>query len=257
MKKLFFLAAAALTALTVNAYTLNNPVGEDGRYRVKYNCETGEFAAANDFEYSETVTLAFDIKGTWLEEFLKGTPTAEGASRGVAINFWGNNIGTDPNVRRLKQMDGTIWGMTVNLKQIAVADTPHPHPELADTIGNVEYIGAQFFGFEYTSDDPGVGWWMWPGANEGENTWADGSDCCFATMPYTGTKNDPELYADDFENGYIYGFNITGYAAPCLEEATAIENTTATVKAQKVIENGQIYLINNGVRYNALGAVVK
>ncbi len=40
--------------------------------------------------------------------------------------------------------------------------------------------------------------------------------------------------------------------------STALENAEAQkVEARKVIENGQIYIIRNGVRYNALGAQVK
>lgn len=35
---------------------------------------------------------------------------------------------------------------------------------------------------------------------------------------------------------------------------TALENTTSTVKAQKLIENGQVVIIRDGVRYNAVGA---
>ena len=34
----------------------------------------------------------------------------------------------------------------------------------------------------------------------------------------------------------------------------AVENVNATVKAIKTIENGQLVIIKNGVRYNALGA---
>lgn len=37
---------------------------------------------------------------------------------------------------------------------------------------------------------------------------------------------------------------------------TAIDNTNANVNAIKVIENGQLIIIKNGVRYNALGAEV-
>ena len=36
---------------------------------------------------------------------------------------------------------------------------------------------------------------------------------------------------------------------------TAVENVVAEKKAHKVIENGVIYIIRNGVRYNALGAI--
>lgn len=39
--------------------------------------------------------------------------------------------------------------------------------------------------------------------------------------------------------------------------ATAISNTEIEVKAQKVIENGQIFILKNGVKYNVLGASVK
>lgn len=40
-------------------------------------------------------------------------------------------------------------------------------------------------------------------------------------------------------------------------DPTAISNTEAEVKAQKVIENGQIFILKNGVKYNVLGASVK
>ena len=39
--------------------------------------------------------------------------------------------------------------------------------------------------------------------------------------------------------------------------ATAIENSEVAEKATKVIENGQLFIIKNGVKYNAQGAVVK
>lgn len=47
------------------------------------------------------------------------------------------------------------------------------------------------------------------------------------------------------------------FSAILIEGGTAVENVEAAVKAQKVIENGQLIIIKNGVRYNALGAVVE
>ena len=41
------------------------------------------------------------------------------------------------------------------------------------------------------------------------------------------------------------------------ETTTAIDNTDAAVKSEKRIENGQLIIIKNGVRYNAQGQVVK
>lgn len=39
--------------------------------------------------------------------------------------------------------------------------------------------------------------------------------------------------------------------------ATAIDNTEAAVKAQKVLRDGQLYIIYNGKTYNVQGAAVK
>lgn len=55
------------------------------------------------------------------------------------------------------------------------------------------------------------------------------------------------------ENSYYRYLKVTYPAS----EATAISNTGAEVKAQKVIENGQIFILKNGVKYNVLGASVK
>ena len=62
---------------------------------------------------------------------------------------------------------------------------------------------------------------------------------------------------------YLYATN-NGYAAytltidPDIEDNTAVEDIEAVkVGAEKVIENGQIFILKNGVKYNALGAQVK
>ena len=39
--------------------------------------------------------------------------------------------------------------------------------------------------------------------------------------------------------------------------ATGIDNTSAAVKSEKRLENGQLVIIKNGVRYNAQGQIVK
>lgn len=253
MRKLFLLLAAAAVSFAAAAHTLNNPVGEDGRYIVKYNCEAGQFATANDFEIDETFTLALDVTGTWLADWLKETPTAEGASRGVALNFWTSLGDVNYDVRRLKQIEGNVWGMTLNLAQAKNDAADFSAALMADS---VLYIYGQVFGFEYTAENPGAGWWM--GANgdfDGQTTQADGADCLFATAPYTGTKTGEAFYGDEVGSG-IYGFGIAGYAAPCAL-ASDVENVEVAAHAQKVIEGGHLYLIKNGVRYNALGAVVK
>lgn len=253
MKKFFFFVAASLVSATMFAHTLSNPVGEDGRYIVRYNCAEGAFAKANDMVVDETFVFAIDVTGTWLEEWLKGTPTAEGASRGVAINNWTNYGDTNGDFRRLKQIAGNIWGTTCNFKQLMVNPDESPKAVMKDS---VVYVYAQIFGFEYTNDNAGAGWWIWDN-QEVATSQADGSDCLFAFAPYVEGRTSAELYADDFTDGDIYGFQITGYAAPCLDALQAIDNVEVEKKGAKFIENGMLYIMHNGVKYNALGEMVK
>lgn len=49
-------------------------------------------------------------------------------------------------------------------------------------------------------------------------------------------------------------FNVTDIVLVMEDTADGIANTAAQTKTVKMIENGQIVIINNGVRYNALGA---
>ena len=58
---------------------------------------------------------------------------------------------------------------------------------------------------------------------------------------------------------YLYATN-NGYAAYTMTigSASAVENVESVkVEAKKVIENGNIFILKNGVKYNALGAQVK
>ena len=54
--------------------------------------------------------------------------------------------------------------------------------------------------------------------------------------------------------------DITGYtvgASNAKPGGSAIDSVNAPAKTRKVIENGQIVLIKNGVRYNMLGTEIK
>ncbi len=208
MKKLFLFLAAAMVSVAGMAHTLNNPIGADGRYIVKYDMAKHQFAASNDFEADQTFTFAVDVTGTWLEDFLKATPTAEGASRGVAVNKWTSKGDVNGDAVRLKQIEGNIYGATWNLAQLAATET-FKEALMADSI---LYVYGQVFCFEYTADNPGAGWWMWSD-QEVATSEAPGSDCLFATKPYTGAYTSDNLYFD-YENGAIFGFEVTGYAAP-------------------------------------------
>ena len=50
---------------------------------------------------------------------------------------------------------------------------------------------------------------------------------------------------------------ITMSAKQYCQEDTALEQPAVQTKPRKVIEDGQIYIIHNGIRYNALGTQIK
>lgn len=60
---------------------------------------------------------------------------------------------------------------------------------------------------------------------------------CVVMLPYSGNVTTP-------------------VKAEVVVEGTAVENVEAIQKAEKVIENGQLIIIKNGVRYNALGVAL-
>lgn len=80
---------------------------------------------------------------------------------------------------------------------------------------------------------------------------------CRTATPSVDVVSDTEatLYLYATNNGYAaYTFTID----PSIADNTAVEDIEAVkVGAEKVIENGQIFILKNGVKYNALGAQVK
>jgi hypothetical protein len=65
---------------------------------------------------------------------------------------------------------------------------------------------------------------------------------------------DVDTFIGEFvsETYELYTFHLTG-----AKQTSAVDNITTTVVPVKVIENGQLIIIKNGVKYNVAGAVVK
>ena len=251
MKKIFTLVAVAAMAMVANAqasYDLNNPIGEDGRYIVKWDCAKGQFAESNDFEPGETFTFAVDITGTgWVDQIQAGGPN--GSTRAMAANIWTNYGPKKDATNRLKQIQGNIYGATYNFQQMLEDKDPTLAGKVA-AVDSIVYTYCQLFIFAYSETEAGVEWYV-----DAQQVQAPASDCFFATIPSTG-KSDPDFYTDDYDEG-MYGLTEKGYAAPCVATAAGVENTEIKAKSAKFIENGQLYIISNGVKYNALGAEVK
>ena len=177
-----------------------NPIGADGRFIVKYDCEAGTWAEANP-EIGETFTFAIDFTGSWLADWVNAND-----NRGIAINKWSSRDGFDGDAVRLKRISGDIWGMTANFAQQAVGGWA----DAALMNDSVTTVYGQFFGFVVGGD-----WWQWDG-HDIETTQAVGTDGLFQFAPSTGVK-DADFMTADME-GEMYGYNRKGYAEPCAEK---------------------------------------
>lgn len=71
----------------------------------------------------------------------------------------------------------------------------------------------------------------------------------YVTLEYTATSSEVKI------KEFAYGYRIQWVEATF--ETSALANTEASVKAVKTIENGQLVIIKNGVRYNLLGAEIR
>lgn len=207
-----------MIAIVSKSQTLNNPLDADGYYIVKWDCSQGKWAASNDIEADETFVFAIDVTGTPFEEWLKASPTAAGATRSLAINKWTNYGDVSGGTNRLQQMSGNIYGATWNIIQMAST----MDVGAAKGMDSVIYIYGQVFGFEFTADNPGAGWWMWPEAVPVATAIDPGTGAIFRTLPYTGTKTSAEFFSDDYEGGLFLSNNTPekGYSVPCAGSTT-------------------------------------
>ena len=91
---------------------------------------------------------------------------------------------------------------------------------------------------------------MWYFPANGFGSASNGCRTAVPSVEVNGNKATIYLYAND--NGYgVYEFTV-GDGGSAVENVEAVE-----VGAKKVVENGQVYIIKNGVKFNLLGAEVK
>lgn len=89
--------------------------------------------------------------------------------------------------------------------------------------------------------------------NDAYGPWYPATDPNYVVgADYTGEKTIYFRPNGDGGEGWHYGYI---YIAP--NEPTAIDNANVAEKAQKFIENGQLFIELNGIRYNVIGQTVK
>ena len=210
---------------------LNNPVGPDGYYIVKWDCENNTWASSNDVEYDETFVLAVDLTGTMYEGWVNNPQSRNGVNYPVentivSLNTFrgskGGNMYKD-NRARLWHIRDNIYGAMYNFAQF---ETEGGWTNTAPAIGEQTKIYARMFPSATLFSDRCYP--ISPTQKKGsiwdyqENWWAATDDQpLFVFQPYTGTKTGAAFTTQEMTPGthifydndhYVVG---NGYAAPC------------------------------------------
>ncbi len=213
-------------------HRLNNPIGSDGYYIVKWDCEKNDWATSNDVEYDETFVLAVDLTGTMYENWVKNAQTRDGITYPVentivSLNTFrgskGGNMYKD-NRARLWHIRDNIYGAMYNFAQFETDGWANTTP----AIGEETKIYARMFASATLFSDRCYP--IAPSASQQkksvwdyqENWWCAKDDQpLFVFAPYTGTKTGAQFTTQEMTPGthifydkdhYVVG---NGYAAPC------------------------------------------
>ena len=215
-------------------YRLNNPIGADGYYIVKWDCEKNDWAESNDMEYDETFVLAVDLTGTAYASWVSNEQSRNGVTYPVdntivSLNtFRGSKGGNEykDNRARLWHIRDNIYGAMYNFAQF---ETNGGWVNTSPAIGEETKIYARMFPAAtlfsdmcYPNDPTQKEGSYW-GYGDYPDRWfsATNDQPLFVFAPYTGTKTGAQFTTDEMtpgthifydNNHYVVG---NGYAAPC------------------------------------------
>ena len=179
-----------------------------------------------------TLPTLFDEGGYLVEDFIK-------CPAGTAL--WNNPGDTTTLATGLNGIQEFQVGDEYFFVMIAT-HTPSTPPSA---------FGLYKFADEARSFDGIEPLWYFP--NDGMGGASNGVRTAVPTVEVNGNKATIYLYAQN--NGYaVYEFVNTDMPSD-VENVEGLE--TVEIGAKKVIENGQVYIIKNGVKYNVLGSEIK
>ena len=223
MKKNYFLLAALLAALTINAQ-----VGFDYR-----NGGLGDAIKGGELVENEmNITITEASTGKYEFKVTSGSynETGESSFEIGGITFWYKNSN-----------DGTVAWKTYNTyiqpngnkRKIVIPVTggQEVHIYVQDSLKGVAVEGATVSTIDL------VAW--------GENKAA------YTTITAAADAEEIVIWSDDRAESPVAKKFKLGAVLPVVT-GTAVDNKVAA-KAIKIIENGQLVIIRDGIRYNALG----
>lgn len=232
MKKFFFFAAALVAAATINAKNY-----DFATYATEADWVVT--SATKNAAESTADKLVYDIAGG-VEAVVspKGAENIQftiknGSDKKKAFNINLGNSFEFGGKNGIIKLSGVQVGASIKLVVAAKGSTA---ADFADAT-NAYPKGAIAVSTDLTCPAKGSGA---EGADEKGYVWK--------TLEYQATSSNVEI--KEFRGGYrISSLTIGG--------ETAIDNTAVEAKATKYMENGALVIVKNGVKYNALGAVIE
>ena len=190
-----------------------------------------EYGALFYVDGFNTLPTLIDEGGMLVEDFIK-------CPAGTAL--WNNPGDTTKLAQGLNGLQEFQVGDEYFMVMIAT-HTPSAPPSA---------FGLYKFADEARSFDGLEPLWYFP--NNGLGSATNGCRTAVPSVEVEGNTATIYLYAND--NGYgVYKFIVDENYNP----GTGVENVEVELGARKMIENGQVIILKNGVKYNVLGAEVK
>jgi hypothetical protein len=279
MKKLFFLAAAMFAAMTINATDLFNGSKHvswsDGGLQIQAAQFAGaqagqkivvtytgasdgiEFKVLGDFHHLPGSREAAWIGGNGaFEQFLTAAAVTDLQANGLEI------IGANLTITKVELLDGkdlkegiTVW------TGFFWADEWSTLELYAEGYNAVDFSKVR--AIRFYSEAAGSTYVL-----NFLKGWGEGEKFADQTAMTDGAGYKELVLTDDlranlagashwmvqYNKEGLDAFNVTDIVLVLKDTTTAISNTDVEAKAVKMVENGQIVIIKNGIRYNALGA---
>ena len=279
MKKLFFLAAAMFAAMTMNATDLfvgNQHVSwDDGGIDIAANLFNDAVAGQHLKVHFTDASDGIEFKLLEVWNHLPGSREAAWISGNGTFEQYLTAAAVDS----LKAHGLQVIGANFNCSKVELLDDGHAMKEgltvwtgffWADEWSTLELYAEGYNAVDFSkvtsirfySEAAGTDYVL-----NFLKGWGEGEKFADQTAMTDGEGYKELAFTDDlrtavseashwmvqFNKEALNPFNVTDIVL-VMEEEQAVDNVNANVKAVKLIENGQIVILKNGVRYNALGA---
>lgn len=244
MKKLFFFAAALVAAVTVNAQTVTKELSDVANYidfQALTVSEPEVFTATVPTSAEEFIALK---NGTKLYGYVQSTGAVAKFQWNKKESY--NTTLPTPEWAGVDSLNvGTMWradsGLTMALGAITVPAGGSKLQVFYQPNGNSDR------GVEILLLGTSLGQFTGSGVKLGSQRPAYVAE---VTLPASSYQAGDIVVKVITNTTNIFGVAVGS-------GSTAVPSTTVAPKAQKIMENGQLIILKNGVKYNALGAVVE